>query len=199
MLLYKDVRWGGPVLELKAKDYAGALANLETLGWYGIVSSFKILFAPDLSDLSDDISFDTPWNGESGAAIDVGVGADGTAWVVSPGHKVYRYDGVADWEYMNLDGATRLDVDPFGDAWVVLADGGIRKFDNGAWMVIPGSAMDIGVGADGGGSVWIIGTHPMNRVMRYDPRVDGSWIDMNGHGSRLDVTADGRVWIVKYG
>jgi hypothetical protein len=60
---------------------------------------------------------------------------------------------------------------------------------------MPGSAHDIGVGADG--SVWAIGTNPTvggYGIWRWNGM--GAWQGMPGGGVRIDVDPRGNAWVV---
>jgi virginiamycin B lyase len=133
------------------------------------------------------------WVRIEGLGIDIGAGADGTVWGVGTDGTVWRYTDPS-WEYMNLSGALRVDVDPQGSAWVVLENGEMRHFDGSAWQVIPGNSRDIGVGADG--TVWGVGTD--GRVYRHGPGAPGDWQDMEGiETARIDVDPHGVAWTVQ--
>jgi hypothetical protein len=138
----------------------------------------------------------TEWADGEATAIDIGVGNDGTRWIVDGEHNVHRNIG-GGWENMGLGGASRLDVDPQGNAWVVMQDNSIKAWHPGGWYDIPGAALDIGVGADGSGSVWVIGANPIAKVWLYNPSVEGKWIDMLQDGKRLGVASNGQAYVVR--
>lgn len=62
------------------------------------------------------------WNSRPGAAVDIGVGANGSVWVigtnrVAKGFGIYRWTGRG-WQNIP-GGAVRIAVDPRGIPWVV--------------------------------------------------------------------------------
>ena len=105
------------------------------------------------------INAQAQWENIAGQARDVGVGANGTAWVigwVSNGggnYPIAKWTG-SFWQEVP-GGAVRIAVAPNGNPWVVNAAGLIYRYNGSAWEQIGGQARDIGIGADG--SVWVIG------------------------------------------
>ena len=100
------------------------------------------------------------WKQIPGKATDIGVGADGTVWIIGSkavygGFEIFKWTGTA---FVKIPGAAvRIDVDPNGNPWVVNAFGNIYRWKNNKWENLPGLAKDISVGTKG--SVWIIGTN----------------------------------------
>ncbi len=139
------------------------------------------------------------WEWLPGEALDIGIGADGTAWAV--GTNSYGYDyGLYVWdghEWYETDGsAIRVDVDALGRPWVVNDYHEIwRKERNGDWVRLPGEAHDIGVGADG--SVWVVGVAERRGGYElYKLSGRGGWIRVEGSGVRIDVDREGRPWVI---
>lgn len=97
-----------------------------------------------------------------GKATDVGVGADGTVYVVGDdsvsagGYAIYKLDSCGCRRRLPDVGAIRVAVSPQGIPWVVTKSNLIFKYNGTSWDQMPGTATDIGIGADG--SVFIIGT-----------------------------------------
>lgn len=95
-----------------------------------------------------------------GEAYDVGVGSDGTAWIIGTNKVgngdfgVYRRNGNR-WEEMP-GGGVRIAVESFDSAWLINAEGYIWRFTGSTWQKMSGKGQDIGVGSDG--SVWVVGT-----------------------------------------
>jgi streptogramin lyase len=93
------------------------------------------------------------WQLTDGAARDVGVGADGTVWVIGTaavpgGYGIYKRTNNT---WVNFPGgAERIAVDPQGNAWVVNNSNNIFRHDGTKWVMTNGSARDIGVGAVAG-------------------------------------------------
>jgi len=98
-------------------------------------------------------------------ASDVGVGADGSVYVVGDdsvsvtgGYNIYKVDSCGCRHKLPDVGAIRVAVSPQGVPWVVSKTNLIFRYngDTKAWVQMPGTATDVGIGADG--SVFIIGT-----------------------------------------
>lgn len=136
----------------------------------------------------------TPITGIS--AIDVGVGADGTLWVISNektgnDYKVYRQkDGSTTWE--NMDGVgTRISVAPDGNAWVVRSDKNIYKYDGLKWVQVSGSALDISCSPDG--SVYHIGLSSTFYRLNSDGK---SWSQVSGNGVNIAGGMSRSLWSI---
>lgn len=137
------------------------------------------------------------WERIGGAASDIGIGADGSVWVVGidsrrGGHSLYRLQNGL-WKKVDGSGV-RIDVDRNGNPWVINDDDQIYRYDRGQWIRVPGEAKDIGVGADG--SVWIIGAN--ERAGGYGVyRYNGSgWTLVPGSARQISVGPDGEPWVV---
>ncbi|MEQ8194085.1 MAG: tectonin domain-containing protein [Rhodospirillales bacterium] len=137
------------------------------------------------------------WMRLPGAAVDIGVGANGKAWHIgtgteSGGYGIYRLDG-AKWTKIPGSGV-RIAVDPKGNAWSVNKQGRIYRFDGRGWVQLPGAATDIGVGANG--KVWVIGTN--KEAGGYGIyRLDGNkWTKVPGSAVRIAVGPKGNAWVV---
>jgi hypothetical protein len=132
-----------------------------------------------------------------GAAHDVGIGADGSVWVIGNdeqpgGFGIWRWNG-SDWD--GIDGAAvRIAVGPDGQPWVVNASGDIFQRAGGAWLPRPGAAQDIGVGANG--AVWVIGTNEVPGGFGIWQWNGTDWVAIDGGGVRISVGPDGQPWIV---
>ncbi len=97
------------------------------------------------------------WRGEIGRAIDIGVGANGSVWMVGTDRNLYQWQG-GRWAApaMAVKTAATVDVGPNGEVWFVTADGDVLSGNGrGNWQKRPGKAFDVGIGADG--EVWIAG------------------------------------------
>ena len=146
------------------------------------------------------ITLSAQWQQIGGQARDIGVGANGTPWVVgwvSSGGGNYplaKWNGNF-WETVAMPGgAVRIDVGPNGNPWVVNAAGLIYRYSGSSWGQIGGQAHDVGIGADG--TVWVVGW--TNVAGGYNiAKWNGSfWVDVPGGAVRIDVAPDGRAWIV---
>jgi hypothetical protein len=152
------------------------------------------------------------WVRVPGEARDIGVGADGTVWVLGgnpyPDTDFDFFDnnvGEADYGLWVLDefgwleipgSGVRLDVDPEGYPWVINSDHEIWRLTPFGWDRIPGSAHDIGIGADG--SVWVLGTTERRggyEIFRY---TGFGWQKVHGTGVRIDVDTYGNPWVINH-
>ncbi|MCX6180864.1 MAG: hypothetical protein NT150_02895 [Bacteroidetes bacterium] len=132
-------------------------------------------------------------------ASDIGVGANGTVWVLSNvlepggGYGIYKYNGIS---FNKVSGAAiAIDVDPEGNAWIVYRDGSIFKSNSlNQFTRIPGTAKDIGVGADG--KVFIIGTNVEVGGYGIYQWSGSSWIKIPGAAVRISVDNEGYPWVV---
>ena len=103
------------------------------------------------------------WTRLAGQARDIGVGADGSAWIigntpVGGGYSIHRFvPSTNDWVTIP-GGAVRIAVAPDGTPWVVNSGQQIFRRNGNRWQLMPGRARDIGIGADG--SVWVIQQPP---------------------------------------
>jgi hypothetical protein len=97
-----------------------------------------------------------------GKFTDVGVGADGSVFLVgadqisgSEGYRVYRY---VNNELHKLPdcAAIRIAVSPHGVPWAINYQNQVLMYNAGSWQQMPGLATDIGIGADG--SVYAVST-----------------------------------------
>jgi Tectonin domain len=143
------------------------------------------------------------WEQRTGRARDVGVGADGSVWVIGTNpvgtgfagdFGIYRLNG-STWEGVD-GGAARIAVGPDGKPWVVNKDGEIFHRVLNSWVKFPGLAKDIGIGAEG--SVWIIGTNRVGTAGDFGiyKLVGENWSKVEGGGVRIAVGPDGMPWVV---
>jgi len=140
------------------------------------------------------------WQQLPGTANDVGVGANGAAWMVgtnatSGGFGIYRWNAATNnWDQMP-GGAVRIDVDPQGNAWIVDSSDKIFRWDGSRWIQVPGAAKDVGIGANG--AVWVVGTNKVAGgygIYRWD---NNNWTQLPGVGGvRIDVDPRGFAWVV---
>lgn len=133
------------------------------------------------------------WNelhGEmSGGAHDIGIGADGSVFIIGTNSHIYRLNG-SRWEHIRGSGV-RIAVDPQGHWWIVNNSNQIWSEVHGE---MSGRARDIGIGADG--SVYIIGTNRREDGDVY--RLCGSdWIRTGGEGVSIAVDGNGKPWVVR--
>ena len=135
------------------------------------------------------------WRQLPGAALDVGAGPNGL-WVIGTqavegGYEIFRMSG-NNWVKVP-GGASRIDVDPQGNAWIVNDKGAILRYTGNGWAAVPGLAKDIGVSPAG---VWVIGVGAVQGGYGVYRWANNAWQDMKGGGVRIDVDPQGNAWIV---
>lgn len=172
-------------IKIKASEQS-ILAAREKL--FGIQSSV-------MQKSLDELIKANKWVHIGGAANDIGSGANGKTWVIGTNKEgknygIYRWDNK--WTKIN-GSAVRIDVDPFGNGWVVTNEKRIYRHDGKSWLLVPGAANDIGVGANG--KVWVIGTNKEGKNFGIY-RWDGKWTKINGSALRIDVDPKGIPWVV---
>jgi hypothetical protein len=154
------------------------------------------------------------WTLRPGCAKDVGVGSDGSVWVIGcsvvpGGFDIHKWNG-SGWNVESGGGgAVRIAVGSTGIPWVVNDAGSIfrRTSSNpstGSWQMLPGAAKDIGIGPDN--YAWIIGTSPVVggfNIWVWDEQVAFStaparaeWVSVPGGATQISVGANGRPWLV---
>ena len=132
------------------------------------------------------------WERMPGGGFDIGVGPEGTTWVIGAGQSIHRWNRTT-WQRMPGLGV-RIDVDPQGDAWVVNQAGNIFRWNGRDWGAIAGAATDIGIGA--GGRIWAIGRTAATggyNILRW---TGTSWQNMPGAAVRIDADPAGNAWVV---
>jgi len=146
---------------------------------------------------SIDIKFTPQWQNltalYSEYAHDVGVGGGATFIVsntpASGGYIIKRWNG-AGWNAYPTPGFVRVAVDPNGAPWAVTNAGAIYRWV-GSWQLLPGSAQDIAIGANG--SVYVIGTAPSDgNIYIWN---GSNWSIQSGLGLRIAVDPQGNPWI----
>ncbi|NKB31785.1 MAG: hypothetical protein GKR91_01645 [Pseudomonadales bacterium] len=141
----------------------------------------------------DSSSIQPDWQRLEGGASDIGIGADGSVWVIGTderpgGYGIYFWTGF-DWQ--RVDGAAvRIDVDPYGNPWIVNDSHQIYYWNGGGWTRLQGDARDVGIGADG--TVWIAAGGGIYRWDGYD------WERTSGSAVRIDVDPFGTPWVVDH-
>jgi hypothetical protein len=139
------------------------------------------------------------WQLLDGRASDVGVGADGSVWIVGTnvvpgGFDIWKRNATG---WTNIPGgAQRIAVDPSGNAWIVNNSQTIFHYDGSKWVVVNGQARDVGVGANG--TVWVIGNNAEGGGYDiYRSTNNGAtWTKIPGSALRISVDPSGNAWVV---
>lgn len=145
------------------------------------------------------------WEQLPGAAGDIGIGADGSVWIIdtrSVGNgdfSVEKWDG-SGWDPVSSGGGVRIAVDPQGIPWILNSRGAIYRGSSNDVLAmdwgeaLAGAGNDIAIGADG--SVWLIGALDPNEagsIYRWDGT---GWEQANGAAVRIAVGPTGEPWVV---
>ena len=137
------------------------------------------------------------WIPVAGRATDIGVGANGTVWIIGKQNVSGSYD-IERWmgtQFVKVPGgAVRVDVGPWGTPWVVNASGDIFYRKNKVWNQIPGKAKDIGVGANG--TVWVLGNKAVFGGFEIFRWTGSTFVKIPGAAVRIDVDPNGNPWVV---
>jgi hypothetical protein len=137
------------------------------------------------------------WQHRPGSAHDIGIGADGAAWVigtnpVNGGYGIYALGNGGNW--VGVDGGgVRIAVDSSGAPWVVNDANNIYQRVGAGWEQRPGSAHDIGIGADG--AVWVIGTNAVGGGYGIYTWNGDNWVGIDGGGENISVDPRGFPWV----
>lgn len=139
------------------------------------------------------------WRPIPGCAKDIGVGDNGSTWVLGcksggpGGYQIFSWNG-SGWNLVP-GAATRIAVSPEGTPWVVSADGKIFKRSNNAWQQISGCAKDIAVGANN--DAWVLGCASGGSGGYQIFSWNGSgWTLMPGAATKIAVWQQGHPWAV---
>jgi hypothetical protein len=141
------------------------------------------------------------WIQIAGAAHDIGVGAECTAWVIGTNAVVGGF-GLWGWNWSSpgwftVDGGgERITVNALGLPRVTNSIDQIWRLLSNGWQQLPGAAIDISSGADG--SLFVIGTDNVpggGGVYEFN-FTTGQWRFDNGAGERIAVGPDGQPWVV---
>ncbi len=141
------------------------------------------------------------WDQVSGQGRDISVGANGHVWLVGTKTNAFGFDLFArvgnDWKAVPGSGV-RIAAHPNGEAWVANVKGEIWKLDiNGGATRMPGSANDIGIGANG--HVWVVGTNPVPGGYGIHRWSGNGWSSIPGGAVRVAVDPQGVPWVVNDG
>ncbi|WP_138466155.1 tectonin domain-containing protein [Poseidonocella sp. HB161398] len=181
-------RWNGRVMEDRGGAGTGIAVGPDGLPW--------------TVDDAGNIARLTPegWRAVPGQARDIGIGADGSVWIIGcdrreGGYGIYRREG-GDW--VDAGGAAlRISVSPEGEPWVVTEQNFIFRRLGERWFQVQGGAVDIAVGADG--NVWIAGSdhgwHGGYTVYHWNGR---NFESIGSAGGRVAVAPNGMLWLINF-
>lgn len=172
------------------KAYGGAVriaAENSTYAW--VVNSYGAVYKCTMSTAAN--------YGAGGTAQDIGVGGDGSVWILGTGTDgaLKKWNG-SSWETKRTSAGKRLAVRYNGDVWVVTSSGDVYVYSSGgSWTQITGvKAIDVGVSsASNRDSFWA--TDTSGNVKKW---CGGStWLTASGQtGTSMCVDDRGFPWIV---
>jgi hypothetical protein len=154
-----------------------------------------LAWRPDLSQLPPGPRH-VSWFPMDLPALDVGIGANGALWIIGGNRRAAKWlPGTGSWLSINDapgGGLARIAVDPTGVPWVIDVAHAIYRRSAGGWEQLPGTALDIGIGANG--DVWRITSSGVSKYLAdqntWQPMLDGII------GVRIAVAPDGSPWVV---
>jgi len=142
------------------------------------------------------------WQQLPSTASDIGVGNDGTAWIigttpVNGGFNIKKWS-TSGWQDAN-GGAVRIAVAPNGVPWAINSLGQIFQRASSApgtvtWNLMPGCGSDIGIGANG--TVWSLGCTAVNGGFNIQKWNGSGWSSADGGATRIAVGPTGIPWAV---
>ncbi|PHS79089.1 MAG: hypothetical protein COB59_03760 [Rhodospirillaceae bacterium] len=130
-------------------------------------------------------------------ATDIGVGQDGTVWVIGTdkangGFGIYRQNKNGK-SWAKIPGsATRIDVDDKGNAWIVNSISRIFRYTGKTWERTPGAAIDVAIGPKG--RIYVAGTNHV--LYQWDGK---TWIKVKGSKPTQNLTVNGNGQILSVG
>ncbi|CAG8770271.1 18023_t:CDS:2, partial [Rhizophagus irregularis] len=129
------------------------------------------------------------WRNIEGLAVNVGVGADGTVWVVNRFDQIYAWNGIG---WTNVPGAlVQISVGDKSQVW------GVNRADNifyrtngdilnGTWVQVPGLLINVSVASDG--TVW--GVSRNRDIFRWNGK---DWIQIGGKLKQIYTSSESSV------
>ncbi len=105
------------------------------------------------------------------------------------GSPLTRYDSSSIMHYLSCNGTGSNTLSTYDERGAQCA-----YLNNCEWQQMPGSALDVGAGGSGSGSMWIVGE---NRGLYRYVSSSNSWQQVTGsNGSRITVDINGTPWFV---
>ena len=95
------------------------------------------------------------WTNLAITGFDIKISSNNQIWYVSTtattgGYAIYKYSAGASLSIsVPGAGAVKVGPSPDGNAWIVTNSGAIQRYNGTGWMLMPGNASEIVVGADG--------------------------------------------------
>jgi hypothetical protein len=144
------------------------------------------------------------WTQMPGTGTDIGISStNGSVYAINTtlvtstgGYQVVKWNTTTSgWDVVPGGAGVRIAVDGSGMPWVVNKSNLIFKYNGNTWTQLPGTATDIGIGADG--TAYIVGTTLVSQTGGYRiSKWNGSgWTDTaSGAGVNIAVDWMGHPW-----
>ncbi|MDW7681736.1 MAG: tectonin domain-containing protein, partial [bacterium] len=137
------------------------------------------------------------WEKMPGAARDIGVGADGAAWIIGMnkndnGYDIYRWNG-ADWDAVP-GGAMTIDVGSQSQVVVVNETNDLYKWDGTDWYPLSGKALQVSISSNG--TMWAVGTNKIfggYEILKWN---GNDWDLMPGGAVKISVGSQNHIWCI---
>ncbi len=131
---------------------------------------------------------------------DISIGANGAVWVLSRdpapgGYAIMNYNPITNtWRTVG-GGGIKISVAPNGMPFVINSSKNIFEYQsNSAWVVKPGAANDIAIGANG--KMWVIGNNSIGADFDIHQWMGTEWSSIDGGGVHIAVDNQGYPWLV---
>ncbi|MDB5103387.1 MAG: hypothetical protein JWP91_1076 [Fibrobacteres bacterium] len=139
------------------------------------------------------------WTAIAGKALDVGVGANGAAWIIGSaattgGYQIFKRSGTS-WTLVP-GGAVRVDVDKDGYPWVINNAGALFYYTT-AWVGREQGRKFLDIGAGSEGSVFGVSQTASGAGFQILKWTGSAWVAFpSGGATRVTVDNFGNPWIV---
>jgi hypothetical protein len=143
-------------------------------------------------------------------ALDIGVGAEGSVWIVGENNDVFKWLGVNSWGAATLTPAqaliraSRISVGLNGVPWFVETNGNVRRrtanvHSSGSWELLPAIPSGADINTTDGVGAWVVAND--GRIYKWDGSVLPLWREASGGGraSAIAVAGFGIPYIIDTG
>lgn len=127
------------------------------------------------------------WVQQDGYGVRIGVGPNGSVWVVNSRHEIYHRENGT---FRRLPGEAKdiaVGGEGEGRAWIIGTDDRVYQWNGSTWIAVPGSGVAISV--DRFGSPWVV--NAAGEIYHWE----GSRF-VRRAGAALDIGAASDVWVV---
>lgn len=144
------------------------------------------------------------WVATDGGAVRIGVGPNGTPWVVNAVGSIYRrtVNSPTSGQWVQIDGTAKdIAGGADGSVWKIgttpmgtAGDFSIEKYTAGTWTATDGGAVRIGVGPDG--TPWVVNS--VGNIYRRTSRepTSGWWEQLPGQATDIGINDGNIAWSI---